>query len=220
MTVRSRTASTAASATYSRRDPLRIGPSRRDDRQSVRAAFDSPDSRPVWRSPLPIQSCTSTSGCLCRRITLGRANREIRKSPDGFGLHHGLRGVCAVPEPVAVAGATPRPGRVACHGGGSGCARHPNPPREVAPGQRSLREGGPRLADGGRAWSGGHRQRPPALRAAAAPALSAFCRRAGWTCSPRWVDLADEHERCRVLVGTSGAPPLPTVGASFPVLEG
>ena len=46
------------------------------------------------------------SGRLCRKIALGRANRELRKSPDGFGLHHGLRYGCAAPEPAAVAGAT------------------------------------------------------------------------------------------------------------------
>ena len=45
-------------------------------------------------------------GCLCRETALGRANREVRKSPDGFGLGHGLRDGCAVPEPAAVAGAT------------------------------------------------------------------------------------------------------------------
>ena len=56
----------------------------------------------------------------------------------GLQLHHGLRGGCAAPEPEAVTGATPLPGRLACHGGGLGCARHPNPPREVAPGQQSL----------------------------------------------------------------------------------
>jgi len=37
---------------------------------------------------------------------------------SGLRLHHGLRGGGAAPEPAAVAGATPRPGRLACHGEG------------------------------------------------------------------------------------------------------
>ncbi len=71
---------------------------------------------------------------MCARLRSGRAARRVRMSLSGFWLHHGLRGGCAAPETEAVAGATPLPGRLACHGGGLGCARHPNPLREVAPG--------------------------------------------------------------------------------------
>ena len=75
---------------------------------------------------------------MCAIPQFGRAPPRLRMSLSGFRLHHGLRGGCAAREPEAVTGATPRRGRLACHGGGLGCACHPNPPREVAPGQRSL----------------------------------------------------------------------------------
>ncbi len=75
---------------------------------------------------------------MCARSRFGRADRRLHMSLSRLWLCHGLRGGCAAPEPEAVTGATPRRGRLACHGGGLGCACHPNPPREVAPGQRSL----------------------------------------------------------------------------------
>ncbi len=90
---------------------------------------------------------TSTSGSMCADTRSARARPRRHKPLSGLRLLHGLRDGCAAPEPAAVAGATPLPGRLACHGGGLGCARHPNPPREVAPDQHSLagrRNGEPR----------------------------------------------------------------------------
>ena len=91
-------------------------------------------SVPEIRSPGPDGERTSTSGSMCADPRSGRALQRRRMPFAGLQLHHGLRGGCAAPESEPVAGATPLPGRLACHGGGLGCARHPNPLREVAPG--------------------------------------------------------------------------------------
>ncbi len=70
-----------------------------------------------------------------------RARPRFRISLLHFRLRRGYGRGGGTRELSGVAGATPLPGRLACHGGGLGCARHPNPRREVAPGQRSLQEG-------------------------------------------------------------------------------
>ncbi len=70
-----------------------------------------------------------------------RARPRFRISLLHFRLRRGYGRGGGTRELSGVAGATPLPRRLACHGGGLGCARHPNPRREVAPGQRSLQEG-------------------------------------------------------------------------------
>ena len=106
-------------------------------RKGFSASCSKAVSVPETRSPGPDGERTSTSRSVCADTRSGRAFQRRRMPFAGLQLHHGLRGGCAAPEPEAVAGATPHRGRLACHGGGLGCACHPNPPREVAPVEQS-----------------------------------------------------------------------------------
>ena len=90
---------------------------------------------PRWRRDLiapcgggrmPIWKRTCEFGCMCAETRFGRACSRLRMSLYGFGLHHGLRGGCAAPEPEAVVGATHLFRCLAWHRGGLGCACHPN----------------------------------------------------------------------------------------------
>ncbi len=95
-------------------------------------------SVPEIRSPGPDGERTSTSGSMCADPRSGCALQRRRMPFAGLQLHHGLRGGCAAPESEAVPGATPRPGRFACHGEGWDVHAIPNPLREVAPGPAVL----------------------------------------------------------------------------------
>jgi hypothetical protein len=97
---------------------------------------------------------------MCAESPFGRARLRLHKSLSGLRLCHGLRGGCAAPETEAVTVATPLPGRLACHGGGLGCAYCIPPPAG------SLRTSGP-MREGYRRGGTG------ASRALARPCLTA-----------------------------------------------
>ena len=104
-------------------------------------------SVPEIRSPGPDGERTSTSGSMCADPRSGRALQRRRMPFAGLKLHHGLRGGCAAPESEAVVGATPRPGRFACHSKGWDVHAIPTLCGRSLRGQRSLagrRNGKPR----------------------------------------------------------------------------